>query len=98
MDYELSDAHKIIRDTARRIAREKVAPRAAELDESGEYPQDIFGVFAEAGLLGLTIPEQYGGSRPGLPALPLAVEAAAKAAHPCSPIPPLPALPTPPIN
>src|SRR6266480_1130839 len=62
MDYELSDAHKLIRDAARRIAREKVAPRAAELDESGEYPQDIFGVFAEAGLLGLTIPEQYGGS------------------------------------
>ena len=52
MDYELSDAHKLIRDTARRIAREKVAPRSAELDESGEYPHDLFQVFADAGLLG----------------------------------------------
>ena len=39
MDYELSDAHKLIRNTAKRIAREKVAPRAAELDESGIYPE-----------------------------------------------------------
>ena len=78
MDYELSDAHKLIRDTARRIAREKVAPRAAEMDETGEYPHDIFGVFAEAGLLGLTIPEQYGGSGAGFLALALAVEETAK--------------------
>ena len=54
MDYELSDAHKLIRDTARRIAREKVAPRSAELDESGEYPEDLFQVFAEAGLESVT--------------------------------------------
>ena len=78
MDYELSDTHKLIRDTARRIAREKVAPRAAELDESGEYPEDIFRVFAEAGLLGLTIPEKYGGSGAGFLALALAVEETAK--------------------
>ena len=84
MDYELSDAHKLIRDAARRIAREKVAPRAAELDESGEYPQDIFGVFAEAGLLGLTIPEQYGGSGAGFLALALAVEETAKHDNACS--------------
>jgi len=78
MTYELSDAHKLIRDTARRIAREKVAPRAAEMDETGEYPHDIFAVFREAGLLGLTIPEQYGGSGAGFLALALAVEEVAK--------------------
>src|SRR6266704_1719708 len=82
MDYELSDAHKLIRDTARRIAREKVAPRAAELDESGEYPHDIFGVFAEAGLL----------------ALALAVEETAKHDNACSLILLLSALSTQPIN
>ncbi len=38
MDYELSDAHKLIRDTAQRIAREKVAPRSAELDETRRVP------------------------------------------------------------
>ena len=98
MDYELSDAHKLIRDTARRIAREKVAPRAPELDESGEYPHDIFGVFAEAGLLGLTIPEQYGGSGAGFLALALAVEETAKHDNACSLILLLSALSTQPIN
>src|SRR3989304_3434699 len=65
MDYELSDAHKLIRDTARRVAREKVAPRAAELDETGEYPQDIFAAYRDVGLLGLSIPQEYGGSGAG---------------------------------
>ena len=98
MDYELSDANKLIRDTARRIAREKVAPRAPELDETGEYPHDIFGVFAEAGLLGLTIPEQYGGSGAGFLALALAVEETAKHDNACSLILLLSALSTQPIN
>src|SRR3970040_520620 len=78
MDYELSDAHKLIRDTARRIAREKVAPRAAELDESGEYPHALFRVFADRGLPGLRIPEKYGGSGAGFLALALAVEEVGK--------------------
>ncbi len=98
MDYELSDAHKLIRSTAKRIAREKVAPRAAELDESGIYPEDIFQVFAEAGLLGLTIPEQYGGSGAGFLALALAVEETAKHDNSCSLILLLSALSTQPIN
>ena len=98
MDYELSDAHRLIRDTARRIAREKVAPRAAELDETGVYPEDIFQVFAEAGLLGLTIPEAYGGSGAGFLALALAVEETAKHDNACSLILLLSALSTQPIN
>jgi alkylation response protein AidB-like acyl-CoA dehydrogenase len=98
MDYELSDAHKLIRDTARRIAREKVAPRSAELDESGEYPHDLFQVFADAGLLGLTIPEKYGGSGAGFLALALAVEETAKHDNACSLILLLSALSTQPIN
>ena len=98
MDYELSDAHKLIRDTARRIARENVAPRAAELDEGGEYPHDIFAVFAEAGLLGLTIPDAYGGSGAGFLALALAVEETAKHDNACSLILLLSALSTQPIN
>ncbi|MEO7666461.1 MAG: acyl-CoA dehydrogenase family protein, partial [Dehalococcoidia bacterium] len=98
MDYELSDAHKLIRDTSRRIAREKVAPRSAELDESGEYPEDIFQIFAQAGLLGLTIPEKYGGAGAGFLALALAVEETAKHDNACSLILLLSALSTQPIN
>ena len=64
MDYELSDAHKLIQDTARRIAKEKIAPRAAEMDETGEYPHDIFEAFEEAGLTGLTIPSSTAAPAP----------------------------------
>jgi len=78
MEFQLSEEHTLIRDTARRIARERVAPRAAEIDETQEYPHDIFQVFREAGLLGLTIPQEYGGSGVGFLALALAVEEVAK--------------------
>ena len=78
MDYELTDAHKLIRDTARRIARERVAPRAAAIDEEGEYPHDVFALFREAGFTGLTIPPEYGGSGAGFLAMALAVEETAK--------------------
>ncbi len=78
MDFELSDQHKLIRDTARRVAREVVAPRAAELDETGEYPHDIFAAFKDVGLLGLTLPPEYGGSGAGVLALALAVEEVSK--------------------
>ncbi len=77
MDYELTETHRLIRDTARRIARERVQPRAAQLDEEGQYPEDIFGVFRQAGLMGLTIPTEYGGGASFL-ALALAVEETAK--------------------
>ena len=62
MDFELSEEHRLIRETVRRVARELVAPRAAEIGETDEYPQDIFEAFRDLGLLGLTMPEQYGGS------------------------------------
>jgi alkylation response protein AidB-like acyl-CoA dehydrogenase len=77
MAYELTETHKLIRDTARRIARERVQPRAAEIDEQGQYPEDIYAVFREAGLLGLSVPVEYGGGG-SLLALILAVEETAK--------------------
>ncbi len=98
MDFELSDAHKLIRDTARRVAREKIAPRAAELDETGEYPDDIFAIFRDLGLLGLTIPTEYGGSGAGFLALALAVEEVAKHCNSSSLILVLSGLSTQPIN
>ncbi len=78
MDFQLTEEQRLIQDTARRIARERIAPRAAELDETGEYPHDIFEAFRDVGLLGLTIPESYGGSGVGTLPLALAVEEAAK--------------------
>jgi alkylation response protein AidB-like acyl-CoA dehydrogenase len=97
MDFQLTEEHQLIQETARRIAKEKIAPRAAELDETGEYPHDIFAAFREVGLLGLTLPEAYGGSGAGTLALALAVEEAAKYCCASGLILLLSALPTHPI-
>jgi alkylation response protein AidB-like acyl-CoA dehydrogenase len=78
MDFELSDEHKLIKDTARRIARDIVAPRAKELDETGIYPEDYFQAFKKAGLLGMAIPDDMGGTGNGILPLCLAIEEVAK--------------------
>ncbi|MBA4181948.1 MAG: acyl-CoA dehydrogenase [Anaerolinea sp.] len=78
MDFELSEEHRLIKDTARRIAREVVAPRAKELDETGRYPHDYFEAFKNAGLLGMAIPEEMGGTGNGILPLCLAIEEVAK--------------------
>jgi hypothetical protein len=78
MDFELSEAHKLIQGTTRRLARELIAPRAAEIDETGVYPEDVFAAYKQVGLLGTAFPEQYGGSGAGTLALVLAIEEVAK--------------------
>ena len=72
--YELSDEHRAIRDLARQIARAKIAPLAAKLDETGEYPHEQLRVLGQQGLMGLHIPEEYGGSGAGAKAFCLAAE------------------------
>ncbi|QXC62330.1 acyl-CoA dehydrogenase family protein [Aquihabitans sp. G128] len=78
MDFELPEELQELQATCRKIAQEKVKPRAREIDESGEYPQDLFEVFRDAGLLGLCIPEDLGGSGAGILGLTLAIEEVAK--------------------
>jgi alkylation response protein AidB-like acyl-CoA dehydrogenase len=56
-----SDEEAMILDVVRQLVAEKVAPRAAKIDERGEYPQDIRKLFAENDLLGIPIPAEYGG-------------------------------------
>jgi alkylation response protein AidB-like acyl-CoA dehydrogenase len=58
---ELSDQQQMILEMVRRMAEERVAPRAAEIDEKDEYPWDLWTLFRDAGLLRLVIPEAYGG-------------------------------------
>jgi alkylation response protein AidB-like acyl-CoA dehydrogenase len=84
MDFTLTEEQQLIRETARRIAREVIAPRAPELDETGIYPEDIFQTFKETGLLGLWFPEEYGGSGAGTLGLGLAVEEVAKVDNACA--------------
>jgi alkylation response protein AidB-like acyl-CoA dehydrogenase len=56
-----SDEEAMILDVVRELVAEKVAPRAAEIDERGEYPQDLRALFAQNDLLGIPIPAEYGG-------------------------------------
>ncbi len=78
MDFALGEAHRLVQETARRVAKEVIAPRAAEIDEAGVYPNDVFQAFREVELLGLGFPEQYGGSGAGILAMALAIEEVAK--------------------
>ncbi len=78
MQFALSEEQTLIRDSARRVAREVVAPRAAEVDRAAQYPEDYFQAFRQADLLGLTLPKAVGGSDAGLFALALAIEEVAK--------------------
>ena len=60
--FSLNDDHRQIQDLIRRVAREKVAPRANEIDRTGEYPQDMFDLLKSLGLFSLPFPPEYGGS------------------------------------
>src|SRR5205807_6224357 len=67
-----------LQESVRRLAQDKVKARAREIDETGEYPQDLFELFRDAGLLGLVIPTSYGGSGAGILGLSIAIEEVAK--------------------
>ncbi|MDY6793955.1 MAG: acyl-CoA dehydrogenase family protein [Actinomycetota bacterium] len=62
MSFNLIPEQEALRKEIRKLAEEKIAPRAAEIDREGEYPWDIQKLLASQGLLGYAIPEEYGGS------------------------------------
>jgi acyl-CoA dehydrogenase len=72
--WYLTDEQRAIRDLARQIARERIAPAAAHVDETEEYPAEQLKVLGQQGLMGLHIPERYGGSGAGAVAFSLAAE------------------------
>ena len=77
--YELPQDLRDLRDTIRQIVTERVAPRAAEIDSSGEYPWDVRELFAEHDLMGLPFETDYGGTGTGTLMLNIAVEEVARA-------------------
>ncbi|MGH8979537.1 MAG: acyl-CoA dehydrogenase family protein, partial [Acidimicrobiales bacterium] len=78
MDFELPEEMLALQASVRRLAKDKVQPRAREIDRTGAYPADLFAAFGDAGLLGLCIPESLGGSGAGVLGLTIAVEEVAK--------------------
>ena len=77
--WYLTDDQRAIQALARDIAQERLAPRAAHLDETEEYPAEQLRVLGEQGLMGLHIPEEYGGAAAGALAYCLAAEEIARA-------------------
>src|SRR5450432_4708581 len=78
MAFDLPPELVELQATVRKIAQDKVAPRAREIDTTAAYPQDLFEIFRDTGLLGLVIPEEYGGSGAGILGLTIAIEEVAK--------------------
>jgi alkylation response protein AidB-like acyl-CoA dehydrogenase len=62
MNFELTEEQKMIQDTARKFAEREIKPIAMELDRSHRHPAEICAKMGELGLMGITIPEQYGGA------------------------------------
>ena len=78
MDFDLPPELADLQQSVRRLAQEKVKPRARAIDATGEYPTDLFEVFRDADLLGLCLPTGLGGSGAGILGLTIAIEEVAK--------------------
>ena len=79
MDYMLTEEQIMIRDLARQIAEEKIVPVRAELDEQNKFPTEIMKAIGQADLMGLFVPEEYGGLGKKSLELCIAVEELSKA-------------------
>jgi alkylation response protein AidB-like acyl-CoA dehydrogenase len=73
VDLELTETQTLIRDTARKFARERVAPQARKSDREEFFPVELFRELAGLGLMGVNIPSQYGGAEAGVVSYALAM-------------------------
>ena len=79
MNFVLGDDIEALRDMVHRWAQERVAPMAAGIDKSNEFPAELWREMGDLGLLGITVPEEYGGAGMGYLAHTVAVEEIARA-------------------
>ncbi|MGN6815732.1 MAG: acyl-CoA dehydrogenase family protein, partial [Solirubrobacterales bacterium] len=82
--YEIPQEALDLRDMVRRLAQEQIAPRAGEIDRSGEYPRDIRELLASHDVLGLPFASEHGGTGTGTLVLQMAVEERARADASCA--------------
>jgi len=73
-DVAVSEELELLRDTVRRFTAEEIAPRAEQIDQDNLFPSDLWQKMGDLGLLGLTIPGEYGGSEMGYLAHLIAME------------------------
>jgi short/branched chain acyl-CoA dehydrogenase len=74
LNFDLDQEHELVRSTVRDFAQQRVAPVAEELDRESRFPYDLVAELAELGLMGMTIPEEYGGAGTDTVSYALAVE------------------------
>jgi short-chain 2-methylacyl-CoA dehydrogenase len=74
VDLDLAPEHELIRSTVREFAEQRVAPVAEELDREERFPYDLVAELAELGLMGMTIPEEYGGAGADAVSYAIAIE------------------------
>ncbi|SDG58695.1 isovaleryl-CoA dehydrogenase [Onishia taeanensis] len=79
LDFGLDETMVMLRDQVNAFARDEIAPRAAEIDEKNEFPNDLWQKFGDMGLLGITVSEEDGGSGMGYLAHCIAVEEISRA-------------------
>jgi short-chain 2-methylacyl-CoA dehydrogenase len=78
LDFDLSDEHALFRDTVRDFAEDRIGPQAQRLDSEGTFPLDLVAEAAELGLLGITLPERWGGAGSDTLAYAIAIEELAR--------------------
>jgi short/branched chain acyl-CoA dehydrogenase len=74
LNFDLGSEHELVRSTVREFAHARVAPLAEELDRESRFPTELVAGMAELGLMGMTIPEEYGGAGTDTVAYAIAVE------------------------
>ena len=74
MNFDLTPEHELVRSTVREFAEQRVAPVAAELDREHRFPYELVAELAELGLMGMPIPEEYGGAGTDTLSYAIAVE------------------------
>jgi short-chain 2-methylacyl-CoA dehydrogenase len=74
MNFDLDHEHQLLRDTVRTFAEEKIAPVAEELDREKRFPYELVAELGELGIMGMTIPEEYGGAGTDTVSYAIAVE------------------------
>jgi short-chain 2-methylacyl-CoA dehydrogenase len=74
VNYDLDEEHELVRRTVRDFAEQRVAPVAEELDRDARFPYELVAELADLGLMGMTIPEEYGGAGADTLAYAIAVE------------------------